>query len=79
MSLNVGDIAMIYDLQSFGSSRFILKVKTGRLHLVLKTQHNDTAWKERLFFVKRDSIPEGVGLPYEWVRKGRITLSFLTF
>ena len=74
MSLNVADIATMYDLQTFGSSRFILKVKTGHPHLVLRTRHNDKTWKGRFFFVKRSSIPQYTGLPYEWVTKGRTVL-----
>ena len=60
MSLDVADIATMYDLQTFGSSSFVLKVKAGHPHLVLKTRHNDRTWKERFFFVKRSSIPNGV-------------------
>ena len=76
MSLDVADIATMYDLQMFGSSRFILKVKTGHPHLVLKTRHNDKTWKGRFFFVKRSSIPQCTDLPYEWVTKGRPVLIF---
>ena len=74
MSLNVADISTMYDLQTFGSSRFILKVKTGHPHLVLRTRHNDKTWKGRFFFVKTSSIPQYTGLPYEWVTKGRTVL-----
>ena len=67
----------MYDLQTFGSSRFIFKVKTGHPHLVLKTRHNDKTWKGRFFFVKRSSIPQCTDLPYEWITKGRTILVFL--
>ena len=77
MSLDVADIATMYDLQTFGSSRFVLKIKAGQTHLVLKTRHNDKTWKGRFFFVKRSSIPHGIDLPYEWVTKGRTVLIFL--
>ena len=76
MSLDVADIATMYDLQTFRSSRFVLKVKAGHPHMVLKTRHNDKTWKERFFFVKRSSIPHGIDLPYEWVTKGRTVLLF---
>ena len=77
MSLNVADIATMYDLQTFGSSWFVLKVKADHPHLVLKTRHNDKTWKGKFFFVKRSSIPHGVDLPYEWVTKGRTVLLFI--
>jgi hypothetical protein len=78
MSLDISDVATMYDLQTFGSSRFILKVKTGHPHLVLKTRHNDKTWKGRFFFVKRSSVPQCAALPYEWVTKGRTVLVILT-
>ena len=78
MSLDVADIATMYALQTFGSSRFVLKVKAGHPHLVLKTRHNDKSWKEMFSFVKWSSIPHGVDLPYEWVIKGRIVSFFLS-
>ena len=50
--LNIGlnELACVYDLSTFGNSRFLLKVKTDRSPLVLKSKHNDGAWKGRYFF-----------------------------
>ena len=64
-------MASIYDLSTFGSSRFMLRVKTNKPHLILKSKQNDGAWKEKYFFVRRNSIPEGDSLPRLWIKKGR--------
>ena len=71
MKIGVSELAFVYDLQTHGSSRFLFKVKTGKTHLVLKSKQNDGSWKERFFFVKRKSIPDGEDLPMEWIRKDR--------
>ena len=63
LNIGLGELASVYDLQTYGSSRFLFKVKKGRIHLVLKSRQNDGAWKERFFFVKRESIPDGDLLP----------------
>ena len=36
-------------------------------------------WKERYFFVKRASIPDGKVWPQEWTIKGRILISSIMF
>jgi hypothetical protein len=71
MKIGVNELASVYDLQTHGSSRFLFKLKTGKNRLVLKSKQNDGPWKERFFFVKRKSIPNGEDLPAEWIRKGR--------
>ena len=72
-NLNIGveEFASVYDLQTYGSSRFLFKVKPGQNHLVLRSKQNDGPWKERFFFVKRASIPDGNLWPEEWILKGR--------
>ena len=59
LNIGVEELASVYDLQTYGSSRLLFKVKPGRNHLVLKSKQNDGPWKERYFFVKRASIPDG--------------------
>ena len=71
IKIGVNELASVYDLQTHGSSRFLFKLKTGKNRLVLKSKQNDGPWKERFFFVKRKSIPNGEDLPAEWIRKGR--------
>ena len=44
----------------------------------MKSKQNDGPWKERYFFVKRASIPDGDVWPQEWIIKGRVSiLSFM--
>ena len=54
------ELACVYDLTTFGNSRFLLNVRTLKSPLVLKTKHNDGAWKGRYFFVRRDPVPMGI-------------------
>ena len=79
LNIGVEELASVYDLQTYGSSRFLFKVKLGRNHLVLKSKQNDGPWKERYFFVKRASIPDGKVWPQEWIIKGRILISSIMF
>ena len=72
LNIGVGELASVYDLQTYGSSRFLFKVKPGQNHLVLRSKQNDGPWKERFFFVKRASIPDGSLWPQEWILKGRV-------
>ena len=65
-------LAEFYDLTTFGSHRYLLKRKAGEDHPVFKVTKNDTNWKRRFFFVRRDSIPDGKDLPKEWATHGRI-------
>ena len=71
LNIGIGELASVYDLSTYGSSRFLFKVKPGKNHLVLKSKRNDGPWKERFFFVKRASIPDGNLWPQEWVLQGR--------
>ena len=79
LNIGVGELASVYDLSTYGSSRFLFKVKTGQSHLVLRSKQNDGPWKEKFFFVKRASIPDGNLWPQEWVLKGRVLISFMLF
>lgn len=74
--LDIGllELACVYDLTTFGYSCFLLKVKTHRSPLVLKTKHNDGAWKEKYFFMRCDFVPSGDLMSDAWVKKGRILL-----
>lgn len=71
------DLAHVYDLQTFGSSRSLLKVKTNKSHLILKSKQNDGSQKDKYFFVKREFIPNGDLQLRNWVRKGRILFYFI--
>jgi hypothetical protein len=76
LNIGIGELASVYDLSTYGSSRFLFKVKPGKNHLVLKSKRNDGPWKERFFFVKRASIPDGNLWPQEWVLQGRAIVIF---
>ncbi|KAF5759010.1 hypothetical protein HanXRQr2_Chr16g0736041 [Helianthus annuus] len=66
IDLGMAELAELYDLTTFGSYRYLLKRKAGEDHPVLKVTKNDTNWKRRFFFVRRDTIPNGKDLPKEW-------------
>ncbi|KAF5816135.1 hypothetical protein HanXRQr2_Chr03g0130981 [Helianthus annuus] len=72
IDLGMAELAELYDLTTFGSHRYLLKRKAGEDHPIFKVTKNDTNWKRRFFFVKRDSIPDGKDLPKEWATRGRI-------
>ncbi|KAJ0780497.1 hypothetical protein HanPI659440_Chr06g0238421 [Helianthus annuus] len=66
IDLGMSELAELYDLTTFGSCRYLLKRKAGEDHPVFKVTKNDTNWKRRFFFVRRDTIPNGKDLPKEW-------------
>ncbi|KAJ0942254.1 hypothetical protein HanPSC8_Chr03g0089821 [Helianthus annuus] len=66
IDLGMAELAEMYDLTTFGSCRYWFKRKAGEDHPVLKVTKNDTNWKRRFFFVRRDTIPDGKDLPKEW-------------
>ncbi|KAM0035994.1 hypothetical protein Hdeb2414_s0015g00453071 [Helianthus debilis subsp. tardiflorus] len=66
IDLGMAELAELYDLTTFGSHRYLLKRKAGEDHPVFKVTKNDTNWKRRFFFVRRDTIPDGKDLPKEW-------------
>ncbi|KAJ0546181.1 hypothetical protein HanIR_Chr08g0358051 [Helianthus annuus] len=72
IDLGMSELAELYDLTTFGSCRYLLKRKAGEDHPVFKVTKNDTNWKRRFFFVRRDTIPNGKDLPKEWATHGRI-------
>ena len=72
IDLGMAELAELYDLTTFGSYRYLLKRKAGEDHPVLKVTKNDTNWKRRFFFVRRDTLPNGKDLPKEWATHGRI-------
>ncbi|KAJ0724625.1 hypothetical protein HanPI659440_Chr12g0449711 [Helianthus annuus] len=72
IDLGMAELAELYDLTTFGSHRYLLKRKAGEDHPIFKVTKNDTNWKRRFFFVKRDSIPDGKDLPKEWATHGRV-------
>ena len=72
IDLGMAELAALYDLTTFGSCRYLLKRKAGEDHPVFKVTKNDTNWKRRFFFVRRDTIPDGEDLPKEWATHGRI-------
>lgn len=57
------ELDYLYDVATFGNSPFLLRLKPRQSLFVLKTKQNDGDWKEKYFFVKRNSIPGGDSLP----------------
>ena len=74
LGIGLPEFAHVYALSTFTNSHFLLKVKTIKPLVILKSRHNDGAWKEKYFFVRRYSIPGGDLLPKAWVKKGKIYL-----
>ena len=65
MDIGLKEVATVYDIKSFRSFWFLLKNKPGRTPLIEDFSHEDGLWKERFFFVKRNTIPFGENLPME--------------
>ncbi|KAM0040812.1 hypothetical protein Hdeb2414_s0012g00398531 [Helianthus debilis subsp. tardiflorus] len=72
----MSELAEIYDLTTFGSHRYLFKRKPCEEHPIFKATKNDTNWKRRFFFVRRDSIPNGKDLPRKWTTHA-VTVSHL--
>ncbi|KAJ0943801.1 hypothetical protein HanPSC8_Chr03g0108941 [Helianthus annuus] len=72
IDLGMSELGEMYDLTTFGSHRYLFKRKAGEEHPIFKATKNDTNWKRRFFFVRRDTIPNGKDLPREWCTHGRI-------
>ncbi|KAM0027501.1 hypothetical protein Hdeb2414_s0019g00540971 [Helianthus debilis subsp. tardiflorus] len=72
IEIGMSELAELYNLVSHGSHCFLSKHKPGQPHPILKTIKNDTHWKNRFFFVRRDSIPDGKDLPKKWTTHARI-------
>ncbi|KAJ0576451.1 hypothetical protein HanIR_Chr05g0224601 [Helianthus annuus] len=72
IDLGMAELGELYDLTTFGSHRYLFKRKPGEEHPIFKATKNDTNWKRRFFFVRRDSIPDGKDLPKTWATYGRM-------
>ena len=79
LDFDIEELASIYDIKSHGSSRYLLKVKPGHEHLILKTTQNYDLWKKQFFFVERSSIEGGSELPYRWHTGRRILYLVMYF
>ena len=77
VSIGINELAYIYDLMTFGDSRFLFEVKTGRFPLVLNSKHNNSALKGKYFFVKCNSIPDRNLLPHSWVKNGKLSYFYI--
>lgn len=69
LNLCLAEIGSVYELQTFGYSLVVLKVKTVSSHLVLKSSHTYHDWKERYFFVKTISLGQDIP-PKDWLTEG---------
>ncbi|MFS7945179.1 hypothetical protein Hanom_Chr06g00521121 [Helianthus anomalus] len=69
--LCVNDIPIVYRIRSHGSIRFLFYSTSNNL-LILKATRNEEKWKNKIFFVKRDYIPDGDSFPVKWLTKGMI-------
>ncbi|KAJ0780810.1 hypothetical protein HanPI659440_Chr06g0242011 [Helianthus annuus] len=66
------ELPYLYSLVTHYSSRFLFKAKPHQPLSILKTTQNDFTGKNRFFFVRKDSIPNGDCLPKKWILMGRI-------
>jgi hypothetical protein len=71
IDLRFPDLKYNYSLQTFGSGYFILKSKTKKQRVFTEVTQNDPPWKDRFFFVLRESLPQESFLPPCWIEKGR--------
>ncbi|KAL8255235.1 hypothetical protein R6Q59_033456 [Mikania micrantha] len=69
LEIGVPEIALMYQLRTHGSSRFVLQRRSGAPILVPGITLNENEYRNRFFFVKRRSIPSGELLPLKWVEK----------
>ncbi|KAJ0809050.1 hypothetical protein HanPI659440_Chr01g0010341 [Helianthus annuus] len=67
----IEDLPIAYRLRSHGSIRFLL-FSTSKDPLILKATKNKDDWRQKFYFVKRDSIDKGVDLLGKWLTSGRI-------
>ncbi|KAJ0874580.1 hypothetical protein HanPSC8_Chr11g0465941 [Helianthus annuus] len=72
IDIGMAELGELYDLTTFGSHRYLFKRRPGEEHPIFKATKNDTNWKRRFFFVRRDTIPDGKDLPKKWATHGRI-------
>ncbi|KAF5756065.1 hypothetical protein HanXRQr2_Chr17g0810211 [Helianthus annuus] len=72
VEIGLSKLSQLYNLVSHGSHHFLFKHKPGKANPILKTTKNDSKWRNQFFFVKRNSIPNGNGLPKKWITQGRI-------
>ncbi|KAJ0618296.1 hypothetical protein HanLR1_Chr02g0049321 [Helianthus annuus] len=72
IDLGMAELGELYDLTTSGSHRYLFKRRPGEEHPIFKATKNDTNWKRRFFFVRRDTIPDGKDLPKKWATHGRI-------
>ncbi|KAJ0560933.1 hypothetical protein HanHA300_Chr06g0217031 [Helianthus annuus] len=76
VEIGVSELSRLYNIVSHGSYLFLFKHKPSQPHLILKTTKNDTHWRNKFFFVRRDSIPDGKDLPKKWITQA-ISLSHI--
>ncbi|KAL8265414.1 hypothetical protein R6Q59_023544 [Mikania micrantha] len=69
LEIGIPEISLMYQLRTHGSSHFVLQRRSGAPILVPGITFNEDEWRNRFFFVKRNSIPHGEILPFKWVEK----------
>jgi hypothetical protein len=81
LSLNLAELAQLYDVRSHGHHYFLFKTPKGGATPIEEVTKNDGPWKKKYFLVKRSSIPGGDSLPIEWLttRMPRIRARILGF
>ncbi|KAK9069355.1 hypothetical protein SSX86_011258 [Deinandra increscens subsp. villosa] len=72
LSIGIPEICATYNLRTHGNSRFVLQARTSDSHLIPRATHNDHDWRQKFFFVRRDSIVGGKELPVQWVKKAPV-------
>ncbi|MFS7893959.1 hypothetical protein Hanom_Chr00s001241g01677491 [Helianthus anomalus] len=69
--LCVEDLSMAYLLRSHGNNRFLL-FSTSKNPLILRATKNEEKWKQKFFFLKRDSITGGFDLLVKWLTSANL-------
>jgi hypothetical protein len=57
LDIRIFDLATLYNLRTYGSSRYVLQLIRKDVCPVLKATKNEDSWKNKFFFVRRESIP----------------------
>ncbi|MFS8024963.1 hypothetical protein Hanom_Chr16g01469441 [Helianthus anomalus] len=56
LSIGIPELAHVYKFRTHGFSHFVLQVKPNQTHLISKATQNDGDWRNKFFYVRRDTI-----------------------
>jgi hypothetical protein len=73
LDLGLSELKLLYRVCSHGSHQYLFKGPSKLDPPLLKVTRNGASWRQRFFFVRRDSLPELRKLPTKWVTTGRFS------